>query len=100
MTFQERMEREGYLSLKLMKNGEWVGVMRMNFTFGVFVGMDEDGYRGRYCYERQIDAMFAAKEYEGIGDPPGPWIKYKGSDGQRLGPGAKVHRERGGLYNG
>lgn len=89
MTFQEKMEREGYFEVRQMKNDEWISLFKMNYTYGLHVGMDEDGYRGRYCYERQIDAIIAAKEYEGVGDPVGLWIKYKGKGGERLGPGAK-----------
>lgn len=91
MTFQEEMEQNGYKFVKLMKNGEWLGIVGMNFTYGMCIGIDEHGYRGRYCYEHAIDAIIAAKEYEGVGDPSGMWIKYKGEGGERLGPGAKAH---------
>jgi hypothetical protein len=86
---QKLLEREGYIGIRQITNGEWIGIMRMNYTYGLCVGMDESGYKGRYCYERILDAMTAARVYEGEGDPIGPWIKYKGEDEERMGPGAK-----------
>jgi len=89
MTFKEAMEQEGYREVRQMKNGEGTGILKMNYTYGLHVGLNELGYRGRYCYQYKKDAIEAILSYEGEGDPIGPWIKYKGSDGERLGPGAK-----------
>lgn len=59
------------------------GIRKMNFTFGLFVGLDEGGCRGRFCYKTGEDAVEALKTWNGIGDPSGPWIKYKGEGGER-----------------
>jgi hypothetical protein len=77
---------QGYSHIRQMPNTEFVGIMQMMFTYGLFVGLDETGYKRRYCYEYKSDAVIAAQTWDGKGDPPGPWIKEKPSD--RLGPGA------------
>jgi len=89
MTFKEEMEEEGYISVTQAKNGVWVALMSFMYTYSLCVGLDSSGYKGRYCYEYFTDAMIALLRYSGEGDPEGPWIKYKGEGGERLGPGAK-----------
>ena len=88
---REILEHEGYVGVRQMKNGQWVGVCKMLYTYGLVIGLDETGYDRRYCYEHLTDAMVAAVCYEGIGDPIGPWIKMKGDlvRGEVMGPGAK-----------
>jgi hypothetical protein len=76
----------GYHVVKKMPDGSWIGVMPMLFTTGLFVGLDEKGYDRRYCYANSMDAMEALLRWDGVDDPPGPWIKEKPSN--RLGPGA------------
>lgn len=84
------LEEEGYVGVRQMKNGEWIGVAtEFLYTFGLCIGCAEFSYKRQYCYERILDALNAAKVYEGEGDPIGPWIKVKGMGGERHGPGAK-----------
>jgi hypothetical protein len=84
------LEKQGFVSVKQLKNGEWIGISRMLYTWGLCVGLDKFGYKKRYCYERLSDAVGAVLLYEGEGDPDGPWIKVKGEEGgDRLGPGLK-----------
>jgi hypothetical protein len=56
------------------------------FTTGLVVGLDRIGYDGRYCYESHADAISALKDWHGVGDPSGGWIKYKGVGGDRSNP--------------
>lgn len=77
----------GYSSPRLLPTGEWAGLLRMIFTYALVVGIDEIGYRTRYCYARQTNAEMALEIWDGTGDPPGPWIKKKGGE-EKLGPGA------------
>lgn len=75
-----------YLGLA-MHNGRMFGLMDMLLTTAILVNIDNEGnYERRYCYERREDAVLAFLEWDGEGDPPGPWIKEKPSE--RLGPGA------------
>lgn len=85
---QIKFENMGYRHVKQMKNEEWIGILSQFFTHALCVGLDEFGYKRRYCYEFSMQAIIAAKEYEGENDPSGPWIKVKGEGEERMGPGA------------
>jgi len=87
------LEENGYMNVRRLPTGEFIGVLAQLFTFGLFVGLDENGYKRRYCYEHKSDAVIASQVWDGEGDPPGPWIKEKPSD--RLGPGAGGGSDRG-----
>lgn len=78
----------GYSHVRRLKSGEVAGIMRMNFTTGLFVGLNYISYRTRFCYHGEEEAAQAIEEWDGHGDPPGPWIKEKGGK-ERLGPGAR-----------
>jgi hypothetical protein len=81
-----RLNSEGYTRCIVLPTGELAGIHEMLFTWGIFVGLDDIGWRSRFCYEHKQDAIAALDKWDGKGDPPGPWIKEKPSD--RLGPGA------------
>lgn len=87
MVTEQFLMEQGYTYVRQMKNGEWIGCMRMLYTVGLFIGLDEYGYRVRYCYKNTNDIMEALIIYEGEGDPPGMWVKEKGEGVNRLGPG-------------
>lgn len=76
----------GYSHARQLPSGEWIALQAQLFTTGLFVGLTDYGYRTRYCYEQASDAVAACQQWDGLGDPPGPWIKEKPSG--RLGPGA------------
>lgn len=82
----EQLNDEGYVRCILLPTGEVAGLRQMLFTCGLFVGLTEDSWRTRFCYETRTAAQDALDAWDGRGDPPGPWIKEKPSD--RLGPGA------------
>lgn len=77
------LKANGYWNIKIL-NGKICALERFIFTTGLVVGLDEFGKQGRYCYEDKASAEAAIEEWDGIGDPPGPWIKYKGKGGERL----------------
>lgn len=70
----------GYTPTKLLPSGEWAGVLDYLFTAGLVIGLDQTGWRTRYCYEHRADAEKALEAYSGDGDPIGPWIKQKPED--------------------
>ncbi len=78
-----------YREIRTLPSGEKAGLMKMNFTTGLVVGLDAVGYRTRFCYADWKDAREALVKWDGHGDPPGPWIKEKGRV-ERNGPGAKA----------
>lgn len=69
----------GYLFPRQLPTGEWAGLRRMYATAGLFVGLDDVGYRCRFCYATLGEALLALADWDGAGDdPPGRWIKQKG----------------------
>ena len=75
----------GYDPIKRLDTGEFAGIYDYMFTAGIVVGIDATGWRTRYCYESREQAEAALEQWDGRGDPPGPWIKQKPED--RYGPG-------------
>lgn len=86
--FGDFLQEQGYLMPRRLPDGRWVAVQRFMFTWGLMVGLDECGYQTRFCYAQSMDAVHACQYWDGTDDPPGPWIKEKGRDGERNGPGA------------
>jgi|SRR5688572_8018361 len=73
------------------KTNIWIGVVRFMFTFAVVNHLKQKSARwitfeGRWCYQDHTAASLAALIWEGEGDPPGPWIKYKGTGPERHNP--------------
>ena len=89
---EKEMFEAGYRNIKRLSTGELAGTMRQMFTVGLFVGLTETGYKRRFCYELETDADRALRQWDGTGDPPGPWVKEKPSD--RLGPGATMNQSK------
>jgi hypothetical protein len=81
----ESLNALGYQHVRAVPNQDTCGLMRMLYTTALVVGLDNTGYSRRYCYESYDDACYALSQWDGSGDPPGPWIKEKPSD--RTGPG-------------
>lgn len=65
-------------------------VQRFNFTYGLVVGIDYQGYERRYCYEHEYTARAALDAWDGRGHPTGPWIKCKGAGIDLLNPNLTV----------
>ena len=80
---KEELEKEGYYSIREISDKGICGLRKFVFTTGLIIGMDMVGYKGRYCYSSAKDAQKALDEWDGTGDPGGPWIKYKGLGGER-----------------
>lgn len=88
LTVEEATEL-GYNNVRLLPTGQLAGLHSFMFTVGVVVGLSQLGYKVRYCYASAVEALAALNEWNGSGDPPGPWIKRKGADTpDKLGPGA------------
>lgn len=81
------LQDNGYQLARRLPTGEVAAIMSMIFTVGLFVGLDETGYRTRFCFPTFTDAALALLEWNGEGDPPGNWIKAKGAPGgDRMNP--------------
>jgi hypothetical protein len=77
------LEKEGYYNIKEIPNKGLCALYRFAFTTGLVIGIHSIGYIGRYCYQLHADAVKAINEWDGVGDPSGNWIKYKGEGGER-----------------
>jgi hypothetical protein len=80
----KQLEKEGYFNIKKIYKIGACGLFHFAFTTGLVVGIDLLGYNGRYCYEHLADAVEALENWDGVGDPEGNWIKYKGEGGERM----------------
>ena len=60
-------------------NGDIVAIQPFMFTFGILVGMDETGYKHRFCYHSFPEALTGLVGWinEG-GEEPQGYIKRKG----------------------
>jgi hypothetical protein len=74
--------------VRVLPDGRICGLLKMMFTTGLCVDLDEDAYAYRYCYATTREASVALAAWDGTGDPPGPWIKRKGLGGDVRGPGS------------
>lgn len=87
----EFLEGMGYEQPRKVPSGEWIAFTRFLFTWGLVIGLDDVGYRCRWCYATRAEAMAALESWDGVGDdPPGRWIKQKG----RASTGKVVDRSR------
>lgn len=74
------LKRNGYGPLRRLPTGEWAGDVDQLYTVGLFVGLDESGYRTRFCFPDRPSAEAALAAWDGAGFPPGFWIKQKPED--------------------
>jgi hypothetical protein len=86
MELQEILESHGYHFLREIPGRGWCGIEPMLYTWGLFYGLDEWTREGRYCFKCLTEAKAALKEWDGVGDPPGDWIKHKGRAGEYSNP--------------
>lgn len=70
-------EALGYTPARVLPDGRCIGVMDMVHTCDLFVSMDERGMTTRYMYHTRGEAELALKSWDGLGDPPGNWIRQK-----------------------
>lgn len=76
------MRKEGYTHLREVPGRGLCGLQQFVYTWGLCYGLDEHGIAGRYCFDCRFEAVQALFEWDGTGDPPGRWIKHKGSAGE------------------
>ena len=79
----EFLKEEGYYDFRKVPNRGICSLRDFLFTTGIIIGLDEDSYLGRYCYSNQSEASEELKNWDGVGDPKGNCLKYKGVGGER-----------------
>jgi hypothetical protein len=74
------LESEGYTGIREIEGRGIYGVHRFIFTTAIVYGIDETGYKSRWCYPHSLimELAIAYSKWDGIGDPEGNWIKHKG----------------------
>lgn len=75
--------QDGYAEVQEIEGHGICGINRFIYTTGLVMRLDSVGYTGRYCYHTYAEARAAINMWDGRGDPPGEWIKYKGKGGER-----------------
>jgi hypothetical protein len=85
-TLMKVLTENGYSCIITVPGRGVCGIARMAFTTGLFYGMDEACYQGRYCYETMAEAIADLLTWDGTGDPSGDWIKHKGGAGEYSNP--------------
>jgi len=85
-SLKQFLEENGYFNIRTLSDGRIIANLKFVFTTAIVVGIDESGYYGRYCYGDHNEPVDIIHNWDGIGDPPGNWIKYKGYPEERLNP--------------
>lgn len=78
--------KNGYFCIKDLTCGTTALRNYVNTT-DIVVGIRGPSYRRRYSYDSEALARKALEAWDGNGDPGGPWLKCKGPDELRIGPG-------------
>jgi hypothetical protein len=68
---------EGYVHLTEIPGHGICGLNLFLYTIGLCCNLDNTGYEGRYCFPTWHSAVAAINAWDGTGDPPGEWIKFK-----------------------
>lgn len=79
-------ERNGYYHVRTLPCGVTALRDYLNTT-DIVVGIRGPSYLRRYSYDSPELAKRALLQWSGEGDPSGPWLKCKGPDELRIGPG-------------
>lgn len=77
---------EDALYFRDLGDGNAIWVYSMVFNDRVVFGPTHSNWYDRgFCFPKDGSVIAAAAAWDGVGDPPGPWIKEVGTD--RYGPG-------------
>jgi hypothetical protein len=74
---KEKLLKDGYFSLIEIPGKGLCGLFRFIYTTGLCIGLNEYSYEGRYCFKNGLEALHSLNQWDGTGDPPGDWVKFK-----------------------
>lgn len=78
----EYLTAQGYSHLTRLHNRGMCGIKEMVFTWNICIGMDMSGMVGQFFFDTEKEAEFSIRNWrDGLVDPPGNWVKYKGERG-------------------
>lgn len=69
-------KNQGYYAMKLLATGEMAALSTQLFTVGIIV-FNQNCILKRWCFEEGDEALASLRAWEGVGDPPGNWVKQK-----------------------
>ena|ERR1700691_2113735 len=78
-SFIRWLESQGYRNITEVPGRGICALYGFVFTTGLCINISAVGYGGRYCYTTFQHAAEGLKAWNGEGDPPGKWIKFKGT---------------------
>jgi len=81
-----KLEGEGYKEVREIEGRGICAFYTFLYTYALCYGLDETGIAGRWCYDNPLEPLAALHLWDGIGDPPGNWIKHKGYGGEYSNP--------------
>lgn len=82
---QETSEASGYIPTCILA-GQARAVNDFIHTTALVVGIRDESYQRRYCYEHRSAALAALMAWDSRCHPSGPWIKCKGAGIDLLNP--------------
>lgn len=60
------LDKEGYHCLTEVPDQGICGVMKLGYTWGLFVDLDYTGYGNRYCFKYVDDAVVQLRKWDGV----------------------------------
>lgn len=75
--FFEEME---YLYVRQLDDRTWVGLTPLLFTTGLCLGLDEFGWKRRYCFKTSATAISELAKLKTIDDVPTGWVAKRPKD--------------------
>lgn len=76
---KEEVVALGYKNCRQLPDGKWIALHEFIFTYGLLYDITEFSYVCRWCYDKKDlgAAIVAYSEWDGEGDPAGPWVVKK-----------------------
>jgi len=73
----------GYDFLRIIPGQSLCGLQQQIYTFDLLIGIEPNGYNGRYTFEHLYQAIDAILTWSGDGRPGNDWINhYDGAEGR------------------
>lgn len=80
MVTKEYLEKMGYISVRQLNDGTWVGLTDLLFTTGLCIGLDLFGWQKRYCFEDPNKAFLEILRLKTFESAPTGWIAKRPED--------------------
>lgn len=68
------LTREGYKPIRRLDDGTYIAVGPLVFTWALYVGCDNSGYKHRFCFKDLNECLAQFDEYTDIFFEPSGWV--------------------------